>query len=152
MIAEAWATDFQPCWCDTAYIEVVKPTRLERFIRYCKSQNIGWLALALVIAGADRYEVLQTFCGIHTNLDNSRHKRRIRRDCVYVDGEKLREVMLYQGLSVRMLHEMSGVSRISITKMQNGNRIKAGVVEQIEKTLNLQKNELVKGKCKNELI
>lgn len=148
MIAEAWATDFQPCWCDTAYVEVVKPTRLERFIKYCKSQNIGWLALALVVAGADRYEVLQTFCGIHTNLDNARHKRRRRRDCVPVDGKKLREVMSCQGLSVRMLHEISGVSRVSISKMQNSGRIKADAVERVETALNLQKNELIKGKCK----
>jgi transcriptional regulator with XRE-family HTH domain len=39
-----------------------------------------------------------------------------------VDGVKLREVRLDQGLSQEELHQMTGVSRDTISKMETGDR------------------------------
>ena len=39
-----------------------------------------------------------------------------------VDGVKLREVRLDRGLSQEELHEMTGVSRDTISKMETGDR------------------------------
>jgi transcriptional regulator with XRE-family HTH domain len=39
-----------------------------------------------------------------------------------VDGVKLRELRLDQGLSQEELHEMTGVSRDTISKMETGDR------------------------------
>jgi transcriptional regulator with XRE-family HTH domain len=39
-----------------------------------------------------------------------------------VDGVKLREVRLDQGLSQEELHEMTGVSRDTISRMETGDR------------------------------
>ena len=40
----SWATDF-----NIEDIRLPKPSNTERFINYCKSQNIGVLALALCV-------------------------------------------------------------------------------------------------------
>jgi transcriptional regulator with XRE-family HTH domain len=39
-----------------------------------------------------------------------------------VDGVKLRDVRLDRGISQQELHEMTGVSRDTISKMETGNR------------------------------
>jgi len=39
-----------------------------------------------------------------------------------IDGVKLRELRLDQGLSQEELHEMTGVSRDTISKMETGDR------------------------------
>ena len=117
----SWATDFP-----IEEIRLPKPSNTERFIRYCKSQNIGVLALALCVAGADVYETLHVFCGMPHNGNEGR----TRKNVVDVDGQKLRDELQKQGMSRRKLSLLTGISRTTINKLmaeRNPRRLKTNV-------------------------
>ena len=114
------------------------------FIRTCHKENIGWYALALCILGADHYEVLQTFCGIHTNIDNKNRKHRERKDVVLIDIDKLRNVMKARNISQRKLAEVTKCSRTVISTMFSAGRKRKVWVDRLEKSLHLPNGALIK--------
>ena len=114
------------------------------FIRTCYKKNIGWYALALCILGADHYEVLNTFCGIQTNLDNKNRKHRKRKDVVPIDIDKLRQIMKAKEISQRKLAELTQCSRTVISTMFSDGRKRKVFVDRLEKTLDLPSGALIK--------
>lgn len=135
----SWATDFP-----IEEIRLPKPSNTERFIRYCKSQNIGVLALALCVAGADVYETLHVFCGMPHNGNEGR----TRRNVVDVDGQRLRDELQKQGISRRRLSLLTGISRTTINKLmaeRNPRRLKTNV-KKLEMALNLPRGSLIRRK------
>ena len=134
-----WSTDFV-----MDDIKLPRPSNLERFVKYCKAENIGVLALALCIAGADVYETLHVFCGMSHNGNEGR----TRRDVVDVDGERLRDELKKQGMSRRRLSLLTGISRTTINKLmaeRNPRRLKSNV-KKLEIALNLPQGSLIRRK------
>lgn len=114
------------------------------FIRTCYKENIGWYALALCILGADHFEVLNTFCGIQTNLDNKNRKHRKRKDVVPIDIDKLRQIMKAKEISQRKLAELTQCSRTVISTMFSDGRKRKVFVDRLEKSLDLPSGALIK--------
>ncbi len=133
-----WSTDFP-----IEEIRLPKPSNIERFINYCRSQNIGVLALAMCINGSDIYETLHVMCGMSHNGNEGR----TRKNVVNVDQERLKTELKKQKMSRRQLSAMSGISRTTINKLmaeRNPRRLKENV-EKLENVLNLPTGSLIKG-------
>ena len=113
MINEQWSTDFLPNWVDLEEMEVKKPSRLERFIRYCRSQNIGWFALALCVLGADPSEVMGVFCGFKYKPQN----KRIRKDLRKLDIVKLKVAMGDKGITHKELCKAIKRSKPTVARL-----------------------------------
>ena len=144
-ITEAWATDFAqlPITFETAD----RYSRIERFVNYCKKQNVGILALACcVFADIDQFEALNVFCGIHTNHGNSQRKPRLRSNCAEFNARKCKQIAKQKGISQRKLADMTGYSRTSIINaFRENKRRKIDFIEKCEKALGLLKGELIGG-------
>ena len=152
MISEAWATDFLPNWVDTDLLEIRKPSNLERFIRYCHSQNIGFLALALCIAGADQFEVLGVLCGLKSETNN----RKQRSDTDKLDLNKLIYEMGNRGFTHKTMCAAIHRSKGTIARMVYDNQGKRfchkskRFIADCENALGLNKGELIYKEGKNE--
>ena len=143
MLETGWSTDIPVC-ADVVEEEQRKDKVL-RFIRYARSQNIGWLALyACVYGDVDIYESLSTFCGIHTNKGNT---ERIRKDCVEFDVEKFRNTAKDKRISQRELAKLVGISRTALynTLFNGKNRKQRHFVERCEQVLGLEPGSLIGG-------
>lgn len=118
------------------------PTNLRGFIRHCHRENVGWLALALCIAGADEFEVMSTF------FDGVPYKdKRIRKDVQRLDLFKLKDEMQSKGVTQKMLAKAIGRKQTIISRMfQFGARWcnkSRSFVADCEKALGLKKGELI---------
>ena len=145
MIAEAWSTDFLPNWVDTDLLEIRKPSNVERFIRYCHSQNIGVLALALCIAGANQFEVLGVLCGLKYEPSN----RKQRCDTEKLDLNKLIYWMGEKRMTHKTMCQAIHRSKGTIGRMFFDNQGKRYCIKSkrfiadCEKALGLNKGDLV---------
>ena len=145
MIAEAWSTDFLPNWVDTDLLEIRKPSNVERFIRYCHSQNIGVLALALCIAGANQFEVLGVLCGLKYEPSN----RKQRCDTEKLDLNKLIYWMGVKKMTHKTMCQAIHRSKGTIGRMCFDNQGKRYCIKSkrfiadCENALGLNKGELI---------
>ena len=107
---QGWATDFDVQWCDVGLQVQHNPTDLERFLRYCVNQNPGVIALALCIAGANRFDVMKAFCGIH---DRKHYARKKDTSCT---GEKMEKVIKLYKLHKGKISNVEIAKRVGCTK------------------------------------
>ena len=107
---EKWATDFNVNWLDVGLQIQHNPTELERFIQYCVNRNPGVIALALCIAGANRFEVMKAFCGIH---DRKHYAKKRDTSCT---GAKMGKVIQLYKRHKGKLSNVEIAKRVGCTK------------------------------------
>lgn len=141
---EDWNTDLS-CFYDVV-AEEERKDKLIRFIKYCRSVNPGYLALAVCINGGDIYESLSVFCDIHTNLGNGKRKR-TRKDCVEFNAEKFRKILAERKITQKALAKATGVDKHTIANIfyKVNKRKSRKFVQKIETALNLPSGSLIVG-------
>ena len=136
----AWVTDFMG-YPDTIR-EEEKKDRLLQFIRYGLKENPGVIALAISILGVNHLVALEVFCNIHTSLKSA---GRVKSNCVYVNRQRLREVLKEKRISYTVLAERVGCGRQTINNIfysESGRKGKQFVYK-MEAALELPKGSLI---------